>query len=66
VAVPHSAVSVRWRGREFHRDAEPAGGAGGEGEGSLVCLGDAFDDGQAEAHACVVGACAPAAALSGS
>ena len=33
----------------MHRDAEPASGAGGEGEGSVVCLGDAFDDCQAEA-----------------
>ena len=47
----------------MHRDAEPAGGAGGEGEGSVVCLGDAFDDWQAEADTCVVGAYAFGAAL---
>ncbi len=46
----------------MHRDAEPAGGPGGEGEGSVVCLGDALDDCQAEAHPCVVGAYAFAAA----
>jgi hypothetical protein len=37
---------VRWRGGQVHRYAEPASGAGGEGEGSVVCLGDALDDGQ--------------------
>src|SRR5205807_3453993 len=37
-------------------DAEPAAGARGEGEGSVVCLGDAVDDRQAEAETCVVGA----------
>ena len=46
----------------MHRDAEPAGGAGGEGEGSVVCLGDAFDDCQAEPDTCVVGAYAFGAA----
>jgi len=46
----------------LHRDAEPAGGPGGEGEGSVVCLGDAFDDCQAEADTCVVGAYAFGAA----
>src|SRR5829696_3828328 len=45
----------RWRGGELHGDAEPASGTGGEGEGSVVCLGDAFDDCQAEADTCVVG-----------
>jgi hypothetical protein len=35
---------------------EPAGGPWCEGEGSVVCLGDAVDDCQAEADACVVGA----------
>src|SRR5919108_90384 len=44
-------------------DAEPASGAGGEGEGSVVCLGDAFDDCQAEADTRVVGAYAFRAAL---
>jgi hypothetical protein len=33
---------------------EPAGGAGGKGEGPVVCLGDAFDDRQAEADTCMV------------
>src|SRR5206468_12988717 len=42
---------------------ESAGGPGGEGEGSVVCLGDAFDDCHAEADACVVGAYAFGAAL---
>src|ERR687898_577045 len=46
----------------MHRDAEPASGPGGEGEGSVVCLGDAFDDCQAEADTCVVGAYAFGAA----
>jgi hypothetical protein len=47
----------------LHRNAEPAGGPGGEGEGSAVCLGDALDDRQAEADAPVVGAYALGAAL---
>ena len=47
----------------MHRDAEPASGAGGEGEGSIVCLGDTFHDCQAEADTCVVGAYAFGAAL---
>src|SRR6266581_6173860 len=46
----------------MHRDAEPPGGPGGEGEGPVVCLGDAFDDCQAEADTCVVGADASGAA----
>ena len=46
----------------MHRDAEPAGGPGGEGKGSVVGLGDAFDDCQAEAHAYMVGAYAFGAA----
>src|SRR5262249_43982430 len=33
-----------------------AGGSGAEGEGSVVCLGDALDDCQAEADTCVIGA----------
>src|SRR6478609_11305536 len=48
---------------QVHRDAEPAGGAGGEGEGSVVRLGDAVDDCQAEADTRVVGAYAFGAAL---
>ena len=47
----------------MHRDAEPAGSPGGEGEGPVVCLGDAFDDCQAEAGTCVVAAYAFGAAL---
>ena len=47
----------------MHRDAEPAGGPGGKGQGSVVCLGDAFDDCQAEPDTCVVGMCAFDAAL---
>jgi D-ala-D-ala dipeptidase len=48
----------------LHRNAEPAGGPGGEGQGSVVSLGDAFDDCEAEAEAdsCVVGAYAFGAA----
>src|SRR4051812_50099924 len=48
---------------ELHGDAEPARGPGSEGEGSVVCLGDAFDDRQAEADPCMVGADAFGAAL---
>ncbi len=47
---------LRCRGGQSHRDAQPAGGAGREGEGSVVCPGDALDDGQAEADTRVVGA----------
>lgn len=47
----------------MHPDQEPAGGPGGEREGSVVRLGDALDDRQAEADACVVGAYAFGAAL---
>jgi hypothetical protein len=47
----------------LHRDAEPAGEPGGEGEGSVVCLGDALDDCEAETDACVVGAYAFGSAL---
>src|SRR5215218_5351711 len=50
-----SSAGVRWRGGELHRDAEPAGGPRDEGEGSVVCLGDALDDRQAEADTGVVG-----------
>ena len=53
---------MRWRGGELHRDAESPSGPGGEGEGSIVCLGDALDDRQAEADACVLGAYAFGAA----
>src|SRR5215212_10105872 len=52
-----------WRGGELHRDAEPADGPRGEDEGSVVCLGDAFDYGQAKADTCVVGAYPFGAAL---
>ena len=51
-----------WRGGKLHRDAEPAGGPGREGEGSVVCLGDVVDDCEAETDACVVGAYAFCAA----
>src|SRR5579862_8067600 len=34
---------------QLHHDAESATGPGGEGKGSVVRLGDALDDGQAEA-----------------
>jgi hypothetical protein len=57
-----NTVRVTDAGGELHRDAEPPSGAGGEGEGSVVCLGDAFDDCQAEADAWVVGAYAFSAA----
>jgi hypothetical protein len=33
---------------------EPAGGARGDGEGSVVRSGDALDDRQAEADACMI------------
>src|SRR5438045_6990429 len=33
----------------MHRDADAAGRPGRESEGSVVCPGDALDDGQAEA-----------------
>src|SRR3954468_4138002 len=49
-------LRVRWRGGELQRGAEPAGGAGGEGEGPVVGLGDALDDRQAQAGTCVLGA----------
>jgi hypothetical protein len=48
---------------ELHPHAEPAGGTRCESEGSVVCLGDALDDCQAEADACMVGAYAFGAAL---
>ena len=40
---------------QLHGDAEPPAGPGAETEGSVVRLGDALDDGQAESDACVVG-----------
>ncbi len=46
----------------MHCDAEPPSGPGGEGKGSIVCLGDAFDDCQAEADTRMVGAYAFGAA----
>ena len=46
----------------MHRDAEPAFVPRGEGERSVVCLGDALDNCEAEADACVVGAYAFGAA----
>src|SRR5579859_6205422 len=63
ISAISSSAGVQWRGGQLHRDAEPAGGAGGEGEGPLVCLGDALDDCQAEADTCVAGAHAFGAAL---
>src|ERR1700680_2313640 len=47
----------------MHRDAEPASGPGGAGEISVVCLGDALDDGQAEADTRMITADAFSAAL---
>ena len=47
----------------MYRDAEPPSGPGGESEGSVVCLGDAVDDCQAESDTCVVGPNAFGAAL---
>ncbi len=58
-----SATSVRWRCGKLHRDAYPSSGARGEGEGPVVCLGDAVDDRQAKADTCVVGTHAFVAAL---
>src|SRR3954470_20418139 len=60
-----SGARLRWRGGELHRDAEAAGWPGGEAEGSVVRLGDALHDGQAEADARVVGADAFVAAPKG-
>src|SRR4029453_479542 len=57
-----NASWVRWCGGELHRDLGAAAGPGGGGEGSGGCLGDALDDCQAEADACVVGAYAFGAA----
>jgi hypothetical protein len=51
-----SCDGARWRGGELHSDAEPSSGPGVEGEGSVVCFGDALDDCQTEADASVVGA----------
>src|SRR5262245_62095499 len=44
------------RGGGLDSDAESSGGPGDKGEGSVVCFGDAFDDGQAQADTGVVGA----------
>src|SRR6185312_7112655 len=51
-----SSAAVRRRGGQLHRDAQPAGGSGVEGERSVVRLGDALDDRQTEADTGVVGA----------
>jgi hypothetical protein len=40
----------------LHRGAEPTGGPRGEGEGSVVCFRDVFDDCRAQPDTCVVGA----------
>src|SRR4051794_10366488 len=48
---------------ESHRDAQTPGGPRGEGEGPVVGVGDALDDGQPETDARVVGAYALGAAL---
>src|SRR3954453_2714077 len=58
-----SSAVVRGGGGELHRDAEAPSGAGRDREGSVVCLGDAPDDRQAEADARMVGDAAFAAAL---
>ena len=50
-------------GWKLHRDAEPASVPRGDGESSVVCLGDALDYCQAEADTCVVGVYAFGAAL---
>src|SRR3954469_4798606 len=63
MATSDAARGGRWRGGELHRDAEPAGSPGGEGERPIVGLGDALDDGQAEADAGVACVDAIAAAL---
>ena len=47
----------------MHSDAESPSGPGGEGEGPVVCLGDAFEDCRAEADTCMVTAYAFGAAL---
>src|SRR5882757_33696 len=54
---------MQWRGRQLHRDDEPASAPGSEGEGSVVRLGDAVDDRQAEADTGVVDTYALSAAL---
>ena len=50
------------RGGSCTLTQSPPAGREGEGEGSVVCLGNAFDDCQAEADTCVVGADAFSAA----
>src|ERR1700722_19135424 len=42
------------RGGESHRDAKPTSVPGREGEGSVVCLSNALDDGQAQADTSLV------------
>ena len=41
-------------GRKSYSDAEPTRLPGSEGEGSVVCLDDVVDDGEAETYACVI------------
>ncbi len=53
-ALHRSASAGRRRGQS-HRHAESSFCLGGKEEGSVVGLGDALDDGQAEADTCVVG-----------
>ena len=53
---------MRWRGQSSHGDAEPPSGSRGEGDGSVVRLGDAFGNCEAEADTSVVGAYAFGAA----
>src|SRR5699024_7250368 len=65
LATASLARGVRWGGGEAHGGAEPACGPRGEAESSVVRLGDALDDREAEAHATVVGADSLAAALEG-
>src|SRR5207248_5227069 len=59
-----AGLSGRGRGVLVRRASASAGSPGGGGDGSVVCLGDAFDDCQAEADTdtCVVGAYAFGAA----
>src|SRR5690349_4812395 len=61
-AVPCRGAG-RESGRQPHRDAEAAAVAWGEDEGSVVRVGDALHDREAEADARIVGADALAAAL---
>src|SRR5690606_18689355 len=54
---------VGGRGRELHRDPEPAAWARGEGEGSIMGLDDTLDDRQAQADPGVIAAYPLGAAL---